>query len=61
MKYCLQKKEKKTVVIKALRQRIQRWHRRAIRYNGATEVPAKSATQSRVAEVTREFERDGTD
>ena len=54
-------KKRKTVLTTALRQHIQRWHRRAIGYNGATEVPAKSATQSRAAEVTREFERDGTD
>ena len=35
-------KKRKTIVTKTLRQHIQRWHRRAIRYNGATEVPAKS-------------------
>ena len=40
---------------------MQRWHRRAIGYNGATEVSAKSGTQIRAAEVIREFERDGTD
>ena len=53
--------KRKSVLTKALRQHIQRWHRRAIRYNGATEMPAKSPTQSQAAEVTREFEREETD
>ena len=48
-------KKRKIAVTKALRQRIQRWHRRAI-----TEMPAKGPTQSQAAEVTREFERQET-
>ena len=35
-------KKGKTVSTTALRQHIQDWHRRALGYNGATEVPAKS-------------------